>query len=98
MRVREKSERILKLLEEDRSFFKQERCRARKLTSGIKGFGSFTQRSVGKRLTESRSQICLRHNYNNDHQDENKEDKDLDFLDHPFGVDEHRDRVSLLST
>ncbi|KAI7727370.1 hypothetical protein M8C21_023599 [Ambrosia artemisiifolia] len=95
-RVREKSERILKLLE-DRSFFKEERFRARKLTSGIKGFGSFTQRNVGKRLTDSRSQIYIKCSHNNDHHDEDK-DKDLDILDHPMNKDEHRDRVPLVST
>lgn len=85
------------LLEEDRSFLKQERCRARKLTSGIKGFGSFTQRSVGKKLTESRSQICLKCNDNSDRQDEDK-NNNLGFLDHPLCEDDHGDRVSLLST
>ncbi|XP_071712689.1 ENTH domain-containing protein C794.11c-like [Rutidosis leptorrhynchoides] len=98
LRVREKSERILMLLEEDRFFLKQERCRARKLTSGIKGFGSFTQRSVGKRLTESRSAISLRRNYSNDRQDEKKKNNDIDFLDHPLCNVDHGDRVSLLST
>ncbi|KAK9070475.1 hypothetical protein SSX86_010877 [Deinandra increscens subsp. villosa] len=97
LRVREKSERILKLLEEDRTFLKEERCRARKLTSGIKGFGSFTQRRVSKRLTRSRSEIYITCSYNIDHQDED-EDKDLDFLDHPLNEDEHWDRVPLVST
>ncbi|GJY39407.1 ENTH domain-containing protein [Tanacetum coccineum] len=96
LRVREKSERILKLLEEDRSFLKQERCRARKLTRGIKGFGSFPQKSISNRLTELRSQTSLRCNHY-DYQDKN-EGKDLHFLDHPLCEDEHQDRVSLLST
>ncbi|GLT67063.1 hypothetical protein SLA2020_393960 [Shorea laevis] len=42
--VRKKSERILKLLEKG-PVLKEERDRARKLTRGIKGFGSFLQRS-----------------------------------------------------
>ncbi|KAK3029724.1 hypothetical protein RJ639_039133 [Escallonia herrerae] len=42
--IKMKSDKILKLLE-DRLFFKEERARARKLTSGIKGFGSFCHKS-----------------------------------------------------
>ncbi|KAL4308255.1 hypothetical protein GQ457_01G044510 [Hibiscus cannabinus] len=42
LRVRKLSEKILKLLENE-SFLKEERSRARKLTLGIKGFGSFNQ-------------------------------------------------------
>ncbi|KAK9029156.1 hypothetical protein V6N11_026279 [Hibiscus sabdariffa] len=42
--VRKKSERVLKLLEKG-SVLKEERNRARKLTSEIKGFGSFSHRS-----------------------------------------------------
>ncbi|KAI3758011.1 hypothetical protein L6452_05557 [Arctium lappa] len=94
LRVREKSDRILKLLDEDQSFLKQERSRARKLTSGIKGFGSFTQRSVGKRLTESRSLTCFKSNYNDDPRDE---EKNLDYPDHPFRVDEHQDTTRFLN-
>ncbi|KAJ9565330.1 hypothetical protein OSB04_001296 [Centaurea solstitialis] len=41
--VRMKSERILKFLNESSSL-KEERLRARKLSRGIEGFGSFTQR------------------------------------------------------
>nr|XP_043618564.1 epsin-3-like [Erigeron canadensis] len=96
-RVREKSERILNMLSEDRSFFKQERHRARKLSSGIKGFGSFTHRNVGNRFTESRSQICLTGNYNS-HRAEYKKDRDLEFLYHPLCEGENENRVSLLST
>ncbi|XP_023737262.1 epsin-3 [Lactuca sativa] len=96
LRVREKSERILKLLEEDRSFLKQERSKARELTSGIKGFGSFTQRSIEKRLGESRSQIYFRCNFNNDGDEGNK---DLNYRNRDVGDDdEHQDRASLLST
>ncbi|XP_022744116.1 clathrin interactor EPSIN 1-like [Durio zibethinus] len=40
--VRKLSEKILMLLENE-SFLKEERARARKLTIGIKGFGSFSQ-------------------------------------------------------
>ncbi|CAJ1955732.1 unnamed protein product [Sphenostylis stenocarpa] len=43
--VRKKSERILKLLE-DGSLLKEERDRARRLSRGIQGFGSFSQRST----------------------------------------------------
>ena len=39
------SERVIKLFE-DRSFLKKERDRARKVTVGIKGFGSFCNRPV----------------------------------------------------
>ncbi|KAM7257026.1 hypothetical protein ACFE04_012767 [Oxalis oulophora] len=54
--VRKKSDRILKLLENE-SFLKEERDRSRKLTRDIKGFGSFTQRSSaqGGVLEESSS-------------------------------------------
>lgn len=45
--VRKKSERILKLLEE-RTLLKEERNRARRLSRGIQGFGSFCQRSTPK--------------------------------------------------
>ncbi|KDP44230.1 hypothetical protein JCGZ_05697 [Jatropha curcas] len=44
--VRKKSERILKLLQKE-VLLKEERERARKLTRGIQGFGSFCQRSQG---------------------------------------------------
>ncbi|GMI97102.1 hypothetical protein like AT3G46540 [Hibiscus trionum] len=43
--VRKKSERVLKLLEKG-PVLKEERNRARKLSRGIKGFGSFSQRSA----------------------------------------------------
>ncbi|KAL6341710.1 hypothetical protein AAG906_032831 [Vitis piasezkii] len=42
--VRKKSERVLKLLQKG-PLLKEERDRARKLTRGIQGFGSFTQKS-----------------------------------------------------
>lgn len=41
--VQKLSERVLNLLE-DRQFWQEERTRARKLTRGIQGFGSFCQR------------------------------------------------------
>lgn len=56
--VRKKSERILKLLEKG-PLLKEERDRARKVTRGIQGFGSFTQRSFpaqGGTLRESSSE------------------------------------------
>ncbi|QCE09230.1 epsin-3-like [Vigna unguiculata] len=43
--VRKKSERILKLMEEG-TLLKEERNRARNLSRGIQGFGSFSQRST----------------------------------------------------
>ncbi|CAK9143026.1 unnamed protein product [Ilex paraguariensis] len=45
LNVRKKSERILKLLEKG-TLLKEERNRARKLTRGIEGFGSFCQRTT----------------------------------------------------
>ncbi|XP_076931615.1 ENTH domain-containing protein C794.11c-like [Bidens hawaiensis] len=44
LNIRMKSERILKFLN-DLSLLKEERARARKLSRGIQGFGSFTQRN-----------------------------------------------------
>ncbi|KAK4406138.1 Clathrin interactor EPSIN 3 [Sesamum angolense] len=40
--VKKKAERVIELLE-DRVYLKEERAKARKLTFGIKGFGSFSQ-------------------------------------------------------
>lgn len=57
--VRKKSERILKLLEKG-PVLKEERDRARKLTRGIQGFGSFCQRSSSSTpgiLQESSSHV-----------------------------------------
>ncbi|KAF7805459.1 epsin-3-like [Senna tora] len=45
LNVRKKAERVLKLLEEG-TLLKEERDRARKLSRGIQGFGSFCQRST----------------------------------------------------
>lgn len=52
--VRKKSDRILKLLEKG-SLLKEERDRARKLTRGIQGFGSFCQRSSAKGILRESS-------------------------------------------
>ncbi|OMO67753.1 hypothetical protein CCACVL1_20336 [Corchorus capsularis] len=74
--VRKKSERILKLLEKG-PVLKEERDRARKLTRGIQGFGSFCQRSSSSQgiLQESSSHATYgRSNSDfNDHEnDENQ--------------------------
>lgn len=47
LKVKDSSERVLKLLESE-TLLKEERARARKLTHGIEGFGSFSQRSSSK--------------------------------------------------
>lgn len=62
--IKEKSERILKLLDHDRTFLKEERSKARKLTSGIKGYGSFCQRSciANGSLNEPKFETYLRCN------------------------------------
>ncbi|EEF28276.1 epsin-3 [Ricinus communis] len=52
--VRKKSERILKLLEKE-NLLKEERNRARKLTRGIQGFGSFCQRSSSTQILQNAS-------------------------------------------
>ncbi|KAL5747832.1 hypothetical protein ACOSQ2_025129 [Xanthoceras sorbifolium] len=52
--VRKKSERILKLLEKG-PLLKEERDRARKLTRGIQGLGSFCQRSSEKGILQESS-------------------------------------------
>ncbi|KAI3470710.1 hypothetical protein Pfo_027373 [Paulownia fortunei] len=59
--VKKKSERIMELLE-DRSYLKEERARARKLTVGIKGFGSFSQRPVDGSSNDANSERILRSN------------------------------------
>ncbi|GAA0172920.1 membrane trafficking regulatory protein [Lithospermum erythrorhizon] len=45
LNVRKKSENILKLLE-NRNLLKEERTKARKITRGIEGFGSFNERNI----------------------------------------------------
>ncbi|XP_055815613.1 epsin-3-like [Solanum dulcamara] len=61
--VRNMSERVIKLLE-DRSFLKEEKQRARKVTVGIKGFGSFCTRSVSgeESMEDAISERYLRSN------------------------------------
>ncbi|WOH12363.1 hypothetical protein DCAR_0831866 [Daucus carota subsp. sativus] len=58
--VRNKSERILKLLK-DESYLKQERDKARKITSGIKGSGSFCQRSISADSNSKQYGRCNSH-------------------------------------
>ncbi|CAN1282881.1 Epn2 [Linum perenne] len=72
--VRNKSERILKLLENE-SLLKEERERSRKLTRGIRGFGSFSERtSSSSPKLEILQQSYGRSNsqFNDDHVEENK--------------------------
>lgn len=59
--VQKKAERVLKLIK-DGSFFKEERARERILTVGIKGFGSFCERSslTDESLKYANSDKCLR--------------------------------------
>ena len=67
--------------EEERSFLKEERARARKITNGIKGFGSFYHRSSGldgnlKESTYARctsSHFTNHGNYEDEYLDSNKE-------------------------
>ncbi|XP_007016428.2 PREDICTED: epsin-3 [Theobroma cacao] len=70
--VRKKSERILKLLEKG-PVLKEERNRARKLTRGIQGFGSFCQRASSSQgiLQESSHVTYGRSNSDfNDHENQ----------------------------
>lgn len=69
--VRKKSERILKLLEKG-PVLKEERDRARKLTRGIKGFGSFCHRTATETdgvLNDSSSSLYGRCNSQYEHQE-----------------------------
>ncbi|KAH0648940.1 hypothetical protein KY285_034188 [Solanum tuberosum] len=61
--VRNMSERVIKLLQ-DGTFLKKERERARKVTVGIKGFGSFCKRPVSSEesMNEAISERYLRSN------------------------------------
>ncbi|GFP96751.1 enth domain-containing protein c794.11c [Phtheirospermum japonicum] len=61
MSVKKKSERVMNLLE-DRSYLKEERARARKLTVGIKGFGSFSQSPIARSSKDFVSDSNLRSN------------------------------------
>lgn len=69
--MRKLSERVVKLVE-DEAFFREERARARNLTRGIEGFGSFSlQRSSFidssfKELSFNTYERCNSHH--NDHQ------------------------------
>ncbi|CAI0474861.1 unnamed protein product [Linum tenue] len=71
--VRKKSDRILKLLESE-IFLKEERQRSRKLTRGIQGFGSFSQRSTlsssSKHGVLQQSSYGRSHSQYNDHDSE----------------------------
>ncbi|CDP00089.1 unnamed protein product [Coffea canephora] len=57
--VQKKAERVLKLIK-DGSFLKEERARGQKLTVGIKGFGSFCERSI---LTDESSKCAYSDKY-----------------------------------
>nr|XP_027104456.1 ENTH domain-containing protein C794.11c-like [Coffea arabica] len=57
--VQKKAERVLKLIK-DGSFLKEERAREQKLTVGIKGFGSFCERSI---LTDESSKCAYSDKY-----------------------------------
>ncbi|KAK6646055.1 hypothetical protein PHAVU_L005243 [Phaseolus vulgaris] len=83
--VREKSERILKLLEEG-TLLKEERNRARRLSRGIQGFGSVSQRSTqaqGVLQEKALPTIFDRSNsdFNNNHYQENQSFGSNHFLD-----------------
>lgn len=72
--VRKKSLRIIKLLEKG-PLLKEERDRARKLTRGIQGFGSFCQRSSAKSILQESSQGTIERcnsQFNNYENDENQ--------------------------
>lgn len=57
LNVRKKADRILKLLEEG-PLLKEERDRARKLSRGIQGFGSFCQRSASSSSSSKSYSRC----------------------------------------
>lgn len=82
--LRRKSERILKLLEEGHHL-KEERDRARKLSRGIQGFGSFSQRSNAAQEASSSMAFSRSHSdfINHESGGFNAEDevKTEDFLD-----------------
>ncbi|MED6146106.1 hypothetical protein PIB30_031590 [Stylosanthes scabra] len=66
--VRKLSERILKLLRSN-EFYKEERARARELSRGIKGFGSFNRKSsvTAEGMNDLNSKFYGRSNSNYDH-------------------------------
>lgn len=73
--VRNKSERVLKLLE-DESYLKEQREKARKITTGIKGSGSFCHRSFSndqnsKEYSSIASYVRCNSHYNNSQNKEN---------------------------
>ena len=57
------------MLLRNKDFFKEERARARQLSRGIEGFGSFNQRSsaIGERINDLSSKIYGRSNSYFDH-------------------------------
>lgn len=74
--VRKKSERIVKLLEKE-NLLKEERERARKLTRGIQGFGSFCHRSSSSQgvLQEQSHETFARSNSQFNHHDDSPENQ-----------------------
>ncbi|XP_042510737.1 epsin-3-like [Macadamia integrifolia] len=78
--VRNKSERVLKLLEKG-PLLKEERDRARKLTRGIEGFGSFSHRPSSTEATSFRDSSMKTygrsHSEYNDRGDSDHGDSDL---------------------
>lgn len=69
LNVRKKADRILKLLEEGH-VLKEERDRARKLSRGIQGFGSFCQRSSEQSSPSSASFLRSNSDFSS-HEDRN---------------------------
>lgn len=107
--VRRLSQRILKLLA-NKDFLKEERERARHLSHGIQGFGSFNQRSsaINERLHDTPSKIYGRCNsdYGEKYEDftilekklENNSNSGEDIEEqHPFVDQEKLTTTSLLS-
>ncbi|PON36719.1 ENTH domain containing protein [Parasponia andersonii] len=91
--ARKKSERVLKLLEMG-PLFKEERDRARKLSRGIQGFGSFTQRSSSsqKILRETSVETYGRCNsqFSSHENQENQENMIPYFKDEAFKIKNER--------
>lgn len=74
--VRKKSERILQLLEKG-ELYKEERERARKLTRGIQGFGSFSQRSSSSTNEPSDQSSISSYGRCNSHYDDYSRQEDV---------------------
>ncbi|XP_022732535.1 clathrin interactor EPSIN 1-like [Durio zibethinus] len=74
--VRKKSDRILKLLEKG-PVLKEERDRARKLTRGIQGFGSFSQRSSSTQCILQESPHVPYGRSNSDYNDHENQENQL---------------------